>query len=225
MQNSLHHQFNGFLMDTLFFFADEAFWHGDRKAVGYLKSLITDEKQMGEKKYIDPFEMRNRVTLILASNERIVVPAELDDRRWAVFRFNEEKKCDKKFFSQLQQDIEREKQAFLHYLLHLDITDYDPIQRPKQLMINLWEQKVQHMNSEQLWWFNVLQEGFIFYETDGWPEKITLEHLFTKYNNNVKKEYDKIKNSKILWGYLKRSMLPTSFDYTPTQKRRRIYIK
>ena len=65
--------------------AEEAVWAGDKAAEGRLKSLITSKIQMIEAKGIDPIRVTNYVRLVMTSNEDWVVPAGMDERRFAVF--------------------------------------------------------------------------------------------------------------------------------------------
>ena len=65
--------------------AEEAVWAGDRSAQGVLKSLITEPEMLVERKGVDPVKMRNLMRVMFTSNEDWVVPAALDDRRFACF--------------------------------------------------------------------------------------------------------------------------------------------
>lgn len=76
--------FNSHLWTCCFLFADEAFWAGDRQGEGVLKSLITEDVNMVEKKGIDQFQAKNYVKLMMASNDDWVVPVGQEARRFFV---------------------------------------------------------------------------------------------------------------------------------------------
>lgn len=78
--------FNSYLMDKLFVFANEAFFAGNKKEANVLKSLVTDETMIVEPKGVDAFQVKKHFRLIIASNEERVVDLELDDRRYCVLR-------------------------------------------------------------------------------------------------------------------------------------------
>jgi len=79
-------RFNGHLRDTIFLFADEAFWAGEAKKVeGDLRRMITEPTLSVEAKYKDVIEAKNMLHIMIASNENWVIPATTDDRRFAAF--------------------------------------------------------------------------------------------------------------------------------------------
>lgn len=72
---------NAHLLQVCLLFADEAFWPGDKSAEGMLKRMITEPTLFVEPKGLDGFEVKNRLSIIMASNEGWVVPASEDERR------------------------------------------------------------------------------------------------------------------------------------------------
>jgi len=81
-------KFNRHLWTVCFVFADEAFFAGDRVGEGVLKSLITDPSMMVEPKGVDSFLVPNCLDLMMASNDKWVVPVGDHGRRFAVFAVN-----------------------------------------------------------------------------------------------------------------------------------------
>jgi hypothetical protein len=77
-------QFTGHLTTTLFVFADEAFWGGDKQSEGALKQLITQKHLTHEGKYKAAAAAINRIKMIIAANEDWVIPASEDERRFFV---------------------------------------------------------------------------------------------------------------------------------------------
>ena len=223
-QSMLSNRFNAFLLNTLVLFVDEATWPGDKAGEGYVKSIITDSQMMLELKGVDPYPMQNRAKLILSSNMPYVVPAGLADRRWAPFRVSDERKQDANYFKDLEHNWNHEgaKEAYLHLLLHRDISNFDPTRdRPRRVIGELWLQKMYHMNPVESWWYQVLARGSLF---DGgipgtapqWPTEVRLEELFRSYRHHFEQcssnKAAMIKNPQLLWNELKNRMLPEG-DY------------
>jgi Family of unknown function (DUF5906) len=75
-------RFNGHLRDTVFLFADEAYWPGDKGAEGELKRLITEPTLNIESKGRDTVSVPNLLHVLMASNEDWVVPAGERERRY-----------------------------------------------------------------------------------------------------------------------------------------------
>ncbi len=86
ISNSKHltGNFNAHLRTALFLFVDEGYFSGDRAAEGVLKQLITENQIAIEKKGVDVFMARNRLKIMMASNNDWVVPAGRDSRRYCV---------------------------------------------------------------------------------------------------------------------------------------------
>ena len=64
--------------------AAKTFFAEDPKIRGQLKSLITEPYRTMEAKYRAPKMVKNHLSVLMASNEQFVVPAELEDRRFVV---------------------------------------------------------------------------------------------------------------------------------------------
>jgi hypothetical protein len=84
-QEHLVGKFNGHLRSSLFLFADEAFWAGDKKGESVLKGLITEPVLTIEQKAIDAVQWPNRLKIAMAANADWVVPASAGERRYAIF--------------------------------------------------------------------------------------------------------------------------------------------
>src|SRR5262245_4418173 len=76
--------FNAHLQACSLLYADESFFAGDRSHESILKGLITEETILVEPKGVDTFSIRNCLHIILSSNERWVIPAGSDARRFFV---------------------------------------------------------------------------------------------------------------------------------------------
>lgn len=78
----LTNNFNIHLMDKLLVYIDEAIFAGDKKIMGKLKGLLTEDEIQLEGKFMNSFESKSYMRFIYSSNEDWVVPLEWDDRRY-----------------------------------------------------------------------------------------------------------------------------------------------
>ena len=155
-------RFNDHLGTSVLVFANEAVWGGDKAQEGMLKGLITDEELTVERKYLPKYRLRNSVHLIMASNNDWVAPVGLDDRRFVILDVSEARKDDTAYFAALAASIEAGGDAaFLHHLLNLDISAFNPRVLP-DLGLNQAtkrDAKVRGLDSISQWWLSCLEEG------------------------------------------------------------------
>ncbi len=160
MSRDLAGRFNGPLRDCVFLFADEAFWAGNKMNEGHLKAMITARALQYEFKGVDVQQGRNYLHLMIASNESWVVPASIDERRFAVFRVSDDRIGDVPFWTAVYDEIERDGgvSGFFAYLLDMDLGDWHPrYEIPKTEA--LATQKVASMGTVGQWLFKLLQSG------------------------------------------------------------------
>lgn len=151
--------FNGHLANTCFLFADEAYFPGDKSSEGTMKGLITEPHFMLEKKGVDAIQMRNRLSVMMASNESWVVNASEDERRYAVFDISDKHKQDVEYFTALHQQIKNGGQeAFLYDLLALDLDGWHPRYNTPQTNA-LAEQKLRNLQPIEKLWYDCLDKG------------------------------------------------------------------
>jgi hypothetical protein len=152
--------FNSHLMHCCLLFADEAFWAGDAAAEGSLKRMITESTLTVEPKGIDAFEAVNRLSIIMASNEAWVVPASVDERRFAVFDVSGERCGDRAYFDALHKELYQNggAEAFLHDMLAMDLEDWHPRFDIPQTA-GLKAQQVESEKPEVHWLWSLLENG------------------------------------------------------------------
>lgn len=125
------------LAQTCALFGDEVVWPGDFGAKARFKTMITEEVLAHNQKGVPQFDTPNSLSIILASNEDWVVPAEHDDRRCAVFNVSNRygRRADgsnedfrKAYFDPLIAEMEGEVglAAMLYDLLHVPLGDWKP---------------------------------------------------------------------------------------------------
>lgn len=126
-------RFNAHLRDCCLLFADEAIAPGDKAAESVLKGLITEPELTIEGKGVDAIQARNRLHIIMASNESWVVPAGVDERRFAVFEVSNAVAQNEGYFAAIEAEIrDGGFAAMLHDLLAIDLGDWHPRQEVPQ---------------------------------------------------------------------------------------------
>lgn len=153
-------RFNAHLRDSVFLFADEAVWPGDKAAEGTLKALVTEPVVAYEAKGKDAVMGRNMVHLMLASNEEWVVPAGRSARRFFVSDVSTRRCQDEAFFERLNRQTYREGglEAMAHDLLAMDLGGWRPsrdIPRTQALA----DQKVLSLGPVEKFWHELLGSG------------------------------------------------------------------
>ncbi len=152
-------RFNSHLRNCVFLFADEAFWPGSKEAEGTLKQLVTEPIISYEAKGREISSGRNLVHLMMASNEKWIVPAGPEARRFAVFDVAPNRQGDRKFFGELHNQLNQGGLGgMVHDLLHLDLEDWHP-SRDMPRTQALAEQKLLGLTAAMKWWYETLSRG------------------------------------------------------------------
>jgi hypothetical protein len=172
--NLLTGAFNEVLIDALAVFADEAVWAGDKAAEGTLKGLITESQVAINPKGRAPVIVRNRLALLMSSNESWVIPAGPTARRYSVIDVSPAKRGDRRFFDRLHRWLERE-QGYGKFLAHcqaLDLTGFNPREILRGAALD--RQKVHTMRPIDRWMLDCLTAGRPLDAAEGadgtWPE-------------------------------------------------------
>jgi len=163
--------FNAHLDGTVLLFADEAFWAGDKAALGAFKALITEPYLTVERKGIDAKQVINRLHIVMATNENWVVPAAHDSRRYAVFEVSDKYKQDATYFKIINDQINQGgREAFLYELLYRDIGDFHPRQIIKTAAFR--NQVANSLDPISTWWLGLLEDGFLPVELGTAPKNV-----------------------------------------------------
>lgn len=162
-QEELTGRFNDHLANSVLVVANEATWGGSKKAEGRLKSLITDDTLLAEKKYIAKYRVKNCIHLIILSNNDWVIPMGVDDRRFLTCIASGAKRGDFDYFSALRKQIDGSgANAFIDYLMRIDLTGFDPREIPTVTDESAEfrvDQKMATVGSIEQWWCDVLMQG------------------------------------------------------------------
>lgn len=188
-------KFNAHLQTCIFLFADEALFAGDKKHEGILKGLVTERTLEIEPKFRVLFEALNFLHVMMASNENWVVPATADERRFAVYDVADEAVGNREYFTALRREMEEEggDAAMLDFLLHLDISKFDPADVPDTE--GLQEQKKLTAPLHWKWFEDVLSRGYVLASKIGgeqilhqWFDNVTTNALYASYEAYVAKQ-------------------------------------
>lgn len=170
--------FNSHLESNLCFVLDEAAWAGDKRAEGRLKGLITGGKHLIEHKGKEPRVRKNLSRIVIIGNEDWIVPATVDERRFAVFNIGDGRRQDRQFFIDMRVGMEQGGYAhLLHYLKSFDLSTVDVNEAPNTAA--LIEQKHAGLDLTQQWWLDCIHSGQIQGGDWGgeWPEIINAPRL------------------------------------------------
>jgi len=153
--------FNSHLETCLLLRAEEATWAGDKSAAGVLKSLITGQTIMIERKGREPVEIGNFCRILFTSNEAWVVPAGTNDRRFTVLEVSNERRQDHAYFRAIWDQLRANDgggfRALMAYLLEYPVDE--AFLRRTLRTEELAEQQVHGLEPHQAWLLEILQAG------------------------------------------------------------------
>lgn len=181
--------FNSHLENLLFFVLDEAFWSGEKSTEGILKDLITNEVRTIERKGLEPYRVDSPLRVGILGNERWIVPASDDERRYSVFTVGDAYKQHPTYFQELREWLQAGGARYLlTYLLQRDISKFNHTQAIQT--DSLLEQKEESLSPVYQWLQECLDSGEILgaagFGSD-WPvevEKQTLRNSFNSYSES-----------------------------------------
>lgn len=153
--------FNAHLETCLLLRAEEATWAGDKAAAGVLKSLITGESLMIERKGHEPVAVRNYCRVLFSSNSDWVVPAGTNDRRFTVLEVAQHRMQDHRFFAALWAELEaNDGGGFRALMAYLQSYRVDEAFLRRTLNTDeLLAQKLHTLDSPHQWWYEILMTG------------------------------------------------------------------
>ncbi|WP_058600781.1 DUF5906 domain-containing protein [Aureimonas ureilytica] len=164
-QDQLVGRFNQHQEKALLLHVEEGFWAGNKQAEGTLKHLITSEKVFIEPKGLNGFHVRSVLRLFISSNEKWVVPATEDERRYFVSDASDKYSVRKatpqqrkRYFDAIRDEMNGTgRAALLHFLMNYDLSKFDIRDVPNTSALAV--QKTEGLKNVKLWWFNILQSG------------------------------------------------------------------
>lgn len=173
-------RFNSLLENKVMLVLDEAFWSGDKRIEGKLKDLITGTDHVIERKGVESFNVKNCLRVAILGNEKWLIPATAEERRFAVFDVGQERIQDRAYFKSIVEGMEAGgNRLLLRYLLDFDISDFQVGWAPDTE--GLAEQKKLTYSILDNWWFDCLLNGRLSEEQENWPEFMFKEEVRRNY--------------------------------------------
>lgn len=180
--------FNGFLLNKILVFGDEAVWGGDRANKNILKSLISSSTVNIERKFKDAFTATNYCRFFFATNADWAAPVERSNRRYLVLDLSDTHIKDKDYFAQIKKDLESGGYSdLLHFLLHRDYSQRD-FERTLPVTPGSVDNLLNGLTPMEEWLFNMLA-----YETrlsltfeEIWGKPVRSSFLYDRYAEFVK---------------------------------------
>jgi hypothetical protein len=161
---------------------DEAYWGGNKKLEGQVKSLITEQTQEIRKKFKDPFFIKNTTAFITTTNSLYFTPITADDRRNfcldADSDFTDALENKRAYFKNIVKVPKGEDphpdvvNDFAYRLYTRDISDFDPEDFDKTELAQ--SQIQQGWCSVLRWWHAVLEDEL-------WVSDPDVPHLRVKF--------------------------------------------
>lgn len=174
--------FNQHMSACLLLQADEAIWAGDKNAEGRLKSMITGRTHMIEGKGVDAVQLPNYIHLLMTSNEDWVIPAGMDERRFAVFEVSPHCALNHDYFRQMEEELDSGgREALLHDLLNFDLSGVNLRVIPKTDA--LLSQKIHSLEKVGGWLLDRLHAGTPTDKHEGWPDIVPKRALYKDYTD------------------------------------------
>lgn len=136
-ENDVFAKFNSTIARKLVIKFEEADFKTNKENASKLKGLITEEKTLIEKKNKDPIKLDNLANILMTTNHDVPVVLEETDRRFVLIQASSEKRGDTEFWKRIHGGMGSKLSkrtdvcsAYHHYLLHKDISTFNPHDRP-----------------------------------------------------------------------------------------------
>jgi len=181
--------FNSLMEDKILVTLDEAFWSGDKEIEGVLKDVITGSKRVITRKGAESYTARVFDRVIIIGNERWLVPATSDERRFAVFKVGDGRRKDRKFFGALKDGIIKHGGGplLMKFFMDWDLEQADIFDPPATEGLD--DQKRLSLGVFEQWWFSCLEDGKIVGSgLDGWPEHIPVHDIFDSFRLQTQRD-------------------------------------
>ena len=201
--------FNYHLKNAVLIHANEALWGGNKKELGTVKAMITEQTCLIEGKGKDRIVVKNHKHVILSSNEDWPVSMDPDDRRFLVIRVSEERKEDHEYFKAIQEQLNTGGyEALLYDLLHEDLEFFNPRRMPSSA--DSFSIKMRSADSVYRYIHEALVEGgFSIGSSDvksdpAWQATIPKDSVYKDYAAWCEKNGEETLSKQHLGGVIKR---------------------
>jgi hypothetical protein len=200
-------RFNSHLVSALLLHADEGFWAGDHAAEGKIKDLVTGDFHFVEFKGKEPIKIRNYVRLLVTGNPDWLVPAGMEERRFAVFDVGEDHMQDHAYFAAIEKQMDDGgREALLDYLLNFDLSAVNLRKIPNTAA--LLDQKIASLPSEKGWPLDLLRTGRLPWSGSE-DNECPLDSLFDSYVEHAQRQGARRRSIETEIGSLLNKTFPT----------------
>lgn len=151
-------QFNAHLGAALLVLVEEGFWAGDKAAESDLRHKITGPTFSLERKGQDIIELPSFHRYMITSNERWTVPAQHEERRYAIFDVSDAHMKDEAYFGAIADQMKAGGyRALMRHLLDFDLSRVNVRSIPHTEA--LAAEKITGLRNVRSWWHEVLAAG------------------------------------------------------------------
>lgn len=193
-------RFNKQLDAKLMVHADEAFFAGDKNGMRALRGLITSNTTMIEPKGVDSYPAANYSRIVITGQDRWIVEAAKEERRFAIFEIGPGWKQDSEKFSEMLRDMHAGGSGrLLQMLLDFDLEKVDLRRIP--VTSALADQIEASYSTIENFWKDLLYDGFIDLQirrplsaendSSEWPSEVNKDDFWRAYKNFCKDTGDR----------------------------------
>ena len=204
--NYLFGDFNGQLEGKILVNLDEAFWGGDKKMEGMMKSKITETKQTVRKLFKEAYTVDDYVNYIITTNNDWFAGVTEDDRRYYCLELVNKLsgRMTKETVKEVQPVLDASSESFAKVLYNRDISNFNPRVFKKTKLLQ--EQVERNWSSPKVWFHGVMKDGG-FTTNDGKRTTFTEwgelqeggQHDNTEFIGGVKKKNKTTKKMKVMY--------------------------
>lgn len=150
--------FNSHMRDAIVLFADEVVMTGNKDARAVLQGYVTERVISIEGKGKDVIQVPNLMHILMATNERFVVPAGKNERRYFVLDVSPHRMRDRAYFNAIAAELaDGGKAAILEELLQVDLEGFEVADYPDTQA--LVDQQIEGMEPLEAFFFGQLRAG------------------------------------------------------------------
>ena len=221
--------FNYHLKNAVLIHANEALWGGNKKEIGTVKAMITEQTCLIEGKGKDRIVVRNFKHIILSSNEDWPVHLDPDDRRFFVLNVSDKRKEDHIYFKAINEELNNGGyEALLYELLHEDLTGFNPRKLPSNN--DSFSIKLRSAESAHRYLYDVLVEGGFSIAEDQekglpvWQGPIPKDSVYEDYKKWCEQSGEKAISKTIFGKILKKMIISVEERRPGGESRIRCYV-
>jgi hypothetical protein len=131
-ENNVFGRFTSHLQKTLLLKMEEVEFETNKKNESALLSLITAPKRSYEAKGREPITLDDYKRIVMTTNKSVPVNVPDSDRRFVLINSSEDRVGDRAYWNRVHKELAKPEtaQAYFHYLLNKDISQFDVRERP-----------------------------------------------------------------------------------------------